>query len=403
MLMNRERTSKFLQELGVEAAVLSGGPNFNYAAGWGSDAHLWGGGPFAIVPSDEKEEVTLIIANHELPFVWRDADFKPNLRTVGREVEPVVPSSDYKPLPAEARYLAAYEEGRKKNYEDRMEALADTLSDLGLSNAYLGFDDVRVAQQLERMNAFTGTYEDVVQTFRYIRSVKSPHEIEIIRKANEANLRGIEDVVIALREGAPFNEALIQHDIRLAKEDAMRSVPSRISGVGRMGMALFQRQDYDGYQMQPGDLVRFDFEGTYERYWTDLGRTCSVGEPSAKAKQYYEGMLAGREAAMEAMRPGARASEVCRIAVEAIQKNGCPEYVTGKGLCMFHVIGLELYEQWCWYPHGDFTLEEDMTINFESPFFEMGFGGMQLEDTYLIKKDGPVDLSGTLTRDIMII
>ena len=403
MLINRERTASHLQELGVEAAILSGGPNFNYAAGWGSDAHLWGGGPFAIVPSDEDGEITLIIANHELPFVWRDPDFKPALRTVGREVEPVPPTSDYKPLPAEERYLAAFEEGRKKNYEDRMEALGDTISDLGLTNAYVGFDDVRVAQHLERTGAFTGSYVDVIQTFRHIRSVKSAHEIEIIRKANEANLRGIEDVVIALREGAPFNEALIQHDIRLAKENAMRSVPSRISGVGRMGMALFQRQDYESYQMQPGDLIRFDFEGTYERYWTDLGRTCSIGEPSAKAKQYYQAMLAGREAAMEAMRPGASASEVCRIAVEAIQKNGCPDYVTGKGLCMFHVIGLELYEQWCWYPHGDFTLEEDMTINFESPYFEMGFGGMQLEDTYLIKKDAPVDLSGTLTRDIMIV
>ena len=235
MLINRERTASHLQELGVEAAILSGGPNFNYAAGWGSDAHLWGGGPFAIVPSDEAGEITLIIANHELPFVWRDPDFKPALRTVGREVEPVPPTSDYKPLPAEERYLAAFEEGRKKNYEDRMEALGDTISDLGLTNAYLGFDDVRVAQQLERTGAFTGSYVDVIQTFRHIRSVKSAHEIEIIRKANEANLRGIEDVVIALREGAPFNEALIQHDIRLAKENAMRSVPSRISGVGRMG------------------------------------------------------------------------------------------------------------------------------------------------------------------------
>ena len=88
MLINRERTASHLQELGVEAAILSGGPNFNYAAGWGSDAHLWGGGPFAIVPSDEAGEITLIIANHELPFVWRDPDFKPALRTVGREVEP---------------------------------------------------------------------------------------------------------------------------------------------------------------------------------------------------------------------------------------------------------------------------------------------------------------------------
>ena len=85
-------------------------------------------------------------------------------------------------------------------------------------------------------------------------------------------------------------------------------------------MALFQRQDYESYQMQPGDLIRFDFEGRTSRYWTDLGRTCSIGEPSAKAKQYYQAMLVGREAAMEAMRPGASASEVCRIA-----RRGDPE------------------------------------------------------------------------------
>ena len=44
-----------------------------------------------------------------------------------------------------------------------------------------------------------------------------------------------------------------------------------------------------------------------------------------------------------------------------------------------------------------------MAINFEAPYFEMGFGGMQLEDTYLIKQDGVVDLSPTLSRDILIV
>ena len=195
-----------------------------------------------------------------------------------------------------------------------------------------------------------------------------------------------------------FGEDLVAADV--APEPRRLAGAHIQHGLLRSGMG---RRVPETYQPQKGDLIRFDFEITYERYWSDLGRTACIGEPSAKAVQYYQAMVAGREAAMEKMRPGNTAHDVQKAAVKAIQENGNPNFVVGNGLPMFHNIGLELYEVWSWYPKGDFVIEEDMAINFEAPYFEMGFGGMQLEDTYLIKQDGVVDLSPTLSRDILIV
>ena len=403
MLMNRERASRLLGELGVEAFVACTGPNFNYVSGFGTDSSHWGGGPFAILPTDGSKIPTLIVGSDEMPYVGMDPEFKPDVRIVGRSIEPKVPSPDYVPNEAEARLLDAWEQGKEHVYTDRIDALADTLKDLGLDKADVGFDNVQLARRLQDQGGFQGRIIDAESTLKLIRSVKTPQEVAILRKANEINLRGLEDVLIALKEGAPFNEALIQHDIRAAKEGAMRSVGKRVSGIGRYASHIFPIPYLETYQPQKGDLIRFDFEITYERYWSDLGRTACIGEPSAKAVQYYQAMVAGREAAMEKMRPGNTAHDVQKAAVKAIQENGNPNFVVGNGLPMFHNIGLELYEVWSWYPKGHFVIEEDMAINFEAPYFEMGFGGMQLEDTYLIKQDGVVDLSPTLSRDILIV
>ena len=51
---------------------------------------------------------------------------------------------------------------------------------------------------------------------------------------------------------------------------------------------------------------------------------------------------------------------------------------------------------------GDFTLEEGMVFNYETPYAQIGFGGMQLEDTFLVTKDGAVDLS-PMNRELVSI
>ena len=59
---------------------------------------------------------------------------------------------------------------------------------------------------------------------------------------------------------------------------------------------------------------------------------------------------------------------------------------------LIHSIGLEQYD----HPQSlgtflseDFTLEAGMVVNFETLYFELGWGLIQLEDTYLVGPGGP--------------
>ena len=325
------------------------------------------------------------------------------MRTFGKELSFELPPG-YAPHPGEQRFIDNYAEGSQHNWMDRLEALGETLVEKGYRNAKIGVDDPRIAEYLKEQGYAQGEIVDSQPIFRDIRVVKTPQEIEIMRKANEINLAGMLEVNRAVKEGAAWNDALIAHDVFLAKHDIMRTVGVRISRVGKLGLCMLHPKDFEGYMPKSGDLVRFDFEGIYEGYWTDLGRSFVIGEPNDYQLRIYNAILEARNEAFRNAKPGVSANELCSTALQNIEKFRVKTETSGMGrqMAWSHVIGLELYEKWCWYPRGDFILEEGMVFNYETPYAQIGFGGMQLEDTFLVTKDGAVDLS-PMNRELVSI
>ena len=402
-LMNEPRAKQKIEEHGLDALVATTKPNFHYIAGWDSDSWLWGLGNMAIYPADEDQKPVLMIPNNELGLHGLDPDWKPELRTFGKELSFELPPG-YEPHPGEQRFIDNYAEGSQHNWMDRLEALGETLVEKGYRNAKIGVDDPRIAEYLKEQGYAQGEIVDSQPIFRDIRVVKTPQEIEIMRKANEINLAGMLEVNRAVKEGAAWNDALIAHDVFLAKHDIMRTVGVRISRVGKLGLCMLHPKDFEGYMPKSGDLVRFDFEGIYEGYWTDLGRSFVIGEPNDYQLRIYNAILEARNEAFRNAKPGVSANELCSTALQNIEKFRVKTETSGMGrqMAWSHVIGLELYEKWCWYPRGDFTLEEGMVFNYETPYAQIGFGGMQLEDTFLVTKDGAVDLS-PMNRELVSI
>ena len=199
-LLNEERAKGVMDRLGVDALVACTPHNFQYISGWHADSHLWSGGDFAILPNRDDIPVTLVMAANELGLANVDPDWQPEIRTFGRVLEPTLPP-DYQTLPQEDRFIANFNGRVGKHWPDRMRALAEALAALGLTNAHLGFDDVRVATALQENGQFKGKVTDAIWPFRHIRIVKTPREIEIMRRANDINLAGIQDVIDALKEG----------------------------------------------------------------------------------------------------------------------------------------------------------------------------------------------------------
>jgi Xaa-Pro aminopeptidase len=107
-------------------------------------------------------------------------------------------------------------------------------------------------------------------------------------------------------------------------------------------------------------------------------------------------MLDGEEAAIQRMRPGVLACEVFEAAMESARQSGVPHY--RRHHCG-HAIGLDTYEIPIIRPDDHTPLEAGMTFCIETPYYELGLGGIQVEDMVLVTDSG-VEMLTTLSREL---
>ena len=143
--------------------------------------------------------------------------------------------------------------------------------------------------------------------------------------------------------------------------------------------------------LRPGDLVRFDLGCLVGPYRSDISRTAVLGQPTEKQARYYAGILAGERAAIAAMKPGVPVSQLFDVAVRVTRENGLPHYQRHH---VGHSIGLEPYDPPTINATTNTALEAGMVFCVETPYYEHGWGGVQVEDAVEITPNG----SRTLTR-----
>jgi Xaa-Pro aminopeptidase len=131
-------------------------------------------------------------------------------------------------------------------------------------------------------------------------------------------------------------------------------------------------------------------------YWSDIGRTAVVGSPTTLQSQRYDAILDGLDAQLAAARPGVSAASVFDLAVATTESAGLAPY--RRHHCG-HGIGLDVYEAPIVRPGEDVPLEEGMTFCFETPYYEIGWGGMMIEDALVVTADGVAPLT-TLARGL---
>ena len=119
----------------------------------------------------------------------------------------------------------------------------------------------------------------------------------------------------------------------------------------------------------------------------------------ARVQRYYDAVVAGEEAAIAAMRPGVPASEVFRAGIAGTRKAGIPHYDRSH---IGHGAGLEIYDIPLLGPNDHTPLEAGMTFQVELPYYELGFPGLQIEDTVLVGEHGS-QILGQLDRSFRVM
>jgi Xaa-Pro aminopeptidase len=126
------------------------------------------------------------------------------------------------------------------------------------------------------------------------------------------------------------------------------------------------------------------FGCTWGHYHSNISRTAVIGRPLAKAQRRWEAVQSAQDAALEAVNPGVKLSEVYEAAEKELQNADVRGYRSNIG----HSLGVECNERPWIEKDIEGELLEGMVLNIDIPILELGWGGTQLEDTILVTNDG---------------
>jgi len=278
------------------------------------------------------------------------------------------------------------------------DALASALGDLGVLGRRIGLDEGNLFpatwRRVEERLAGT-TLVPAYQLFRQARMVKGPDEVAALERAAQIAEDGIAAVVAMLKAGVTEREAA-----RVYEQEVLRKGAQPFFTVVTIGERAALADVYPSDRaLRRGDLVRFDLGCLVGPYRSDISRTAVLGAPTDKQARFYGAILAGERAALAAMKPGVSVRTLFDVAVQATREHGMPHYQRHH---VGHGIGLEPYDPPTINAATDVALEPGMVFCVETPYYEHGWGGVQVEDAVEVTPGG-IRMLTRSSQDLIVI
>lgn len=248
----------------------------------------------------------------------------------------------------------------------------------------IGFDslDVSSYSTLKR-NLKKPQLKGASQMIDEMRKVKDETELRSMRKAAELVDTGAKRAAEVIKPG------IREYEVAAEAEYAMRKMGSEgtafdtivASGIS----SAYPHGGCTGKKIKKGELIQFDVGARYKHYNADLTRTFTVGKPTPKQKKMYNIVMEAQEEAFHKMREGVKARQVDAVARDLIKKQGFGEcFVHGLG----HGVGLAVHELPMLSTVSKDMLKSGNVVTDEPGIYIVGYGGVRIEDTVLVKKDG---------------
>jgi Xaa-Pro dipeptidase len=382
MLGDKVRLASFMREAGFDAIIGTSPENVLYLGGYWAMSQWVRRGPqaYAIVPAEGEPA---IVTSSTLVDLVADQGLSCDVRRYS--FFNVDYASDVSLNPTDARQRELF---GSKAYKNSVEALISALQDRGLGRATIGIDEIGITPQC--MEQLVGALPDAkfsrcFSLLEKVRSIKTADEIDRLRSAASVAEKSIEAAFEAAHEGMT--------EIELARIFHMRT--TALDGVPVTGCIGFgERSALSNVQPSPrklkqGDAIRFDVGCRFRHYRSDISRIAVLGEPSRKMKAYHDALFKGVGRAYDIIRPGLQVSALFNAVVETVRREGIPHYNRSH---VGHGIGIEGYDPPNLAADSADVLQENMVICVETPYYELGFAGLQVEDMILVKSTGAESL-----------
>jgi len=297
--------------------------------------------------------------------------------------------------------------------------LVETLGELGVADARLGVEKDSVpAASYERLVARLpgATLDDVGSDVLQLRMVKSPAEVDLIRRS-----AAISDLLFArLREiavpgatelelhhelaglqrslGADgvickhgFNDRTLEHAWLVSGSNTAQVSGYWLTMTG-LGPSVGRPYGPTSRRLAVGDLLCYDVGTAVSGYHSDSARTYVVGRADERQRSAWAALNEMQDAALAELVPGRPVAAAYDAALAVARRRGVEQHFMTTALHPFpylgHGVGVEIDEPPLLSPRDSTTVTTGMVLAVEPKLIDPGWGGLTIEDTVLITDQG---------------
>jgi Xaa-Pro dipeptidase len=370
-LVNVDRLVAIMEQRGIDGVVASSHQNLYYLSSLNAVAQKSDEPrPFAVVISRHAPDTPILI----MPEYYIGAmarldswieDIRPYRTMISPLDRPASPDDIERFIPQSHGDLDWLIGARDHYAETMIESLGKALSDLELSGKKVAYDDARLGLRLSE------SAKEIADGFSLLmsaRSVKTPIEIDLLRKSTTINQAAIEATIGQYERGMTWFDLNHAYNVAATQNGGFVHDPGALVLASPRGgdASVAFTSEFDDFELEPGMRIMFDCHGTKDLYCWDGGKTWIVeGQPEDMETPEARGTRLAMEEIQAVLTPGKKVSELQILGRETFRKSGVadPEAC----LLFFHGLGLSHLDQEIGSEvegsaTGDWKLDNQMTI-----------------------------------------
>ena len=282
-----------------------------------------------------------------------------------------------------------------------MESLRTLLSEMGVTGSFAADQDGYpwvLGYRGPSLTELTGTTPEKITAFVEDQmAIKSPAEIELIRESSKwGNLAhvllqrytrpGLTESEVSRRASTEASLAMLDAIGPIYRAQSFFFDGASAGYRGQIGRnAAIPHALANNIVFQEGDVLVTGATAPVWGYLSELERTMVIGRPSPEQIRMFDHMVALQDTAFEAIKPGARCSDVDRAVRAYYDKHDLWDYWKHH---VGHCIGLR-YHEGPFLDIGDDTeIKPGMVFTVEPGLYAAGLGGFRHSDTVAVTDDG---------------
>ncbi|WP_238650203.1 M24 family metallopeptidase [Paenibacillus piscarius] len=335
------RLRKVLQDLGLDAMLITSGYNRRYLSGFtGSSGVVLVTGDDSYLLTDFRYMTQASEQVHGLKVVQHDTKFIDTVRGL---------------LPQGGQVRVGFEQ-----------------DDVSFS-AYTAYAEALQPAALVPLS----------KTVENLRMFKDEEELAVMQRAADLADATFSHILKVIKPGMTERDVDLEMEFYMRTHGATSSSFDTIVASGER--SAMPHGVASSKVIGNNEFVTFDFGALLDGYCSDLTRTIAIGAPDPKLKEIYDVVLEAQLHALSHIKPGMTGRECDALARDIITRYGYGEYF---GHSTGHGLGMEVHEWPRLSKLADEVLQPGMVVTVEPGIYLSGLGGVRIEDDIVITESG---------------